>query len=213
MKYKMVIFDLDGTLCDTLEDLKDACNYALNYCNLPEISLDDTRAFIGNGIKNLLLRASNAKGSIDILLKKFKEYYYENYMVHTKSYTQIEDVLYALKREGVLLGVLTNKVEDIAKNIIDHLFPNIMSFVYGEVEGRKKKPDPAFLLETIKQYHLKKEEVLYIGDSEVDIYTVINSGVDGVFVSYGFRKKEDLLQLTNQVVDSPLELLQYIGVL
>lgn len=69
MKYKMVIFDLDGTLCDTLEDLKDACNYALNYCNLPEISLDDTRAFIGNGIKNLLLRASNAKGSIDILLK------------------------------------------------------------------------------------------------------------------------------------------------
>ena len=109
------------------------------------------------------------------------------------------------------MGVLTNKVEDIARKIIEEQFPHQMEFIFGEVLGRPRKPDPSFLLSIVEQYGLKKEEVLYIGDSEVDIKTCQNAGIDGVFVSYGFRSKEVLATLTDRIVDSPLELLNYLG--
>lgn len=211
MKYKMIIFDLDGTLCDTLEDLLDACNYALSQCGLPSITLEQTRSFVGNGIKNLLLRASNSQGNIEKLLFHFKEFYSKNCVVHTVPYPHIEDVLKYCKDRNLRIGVLTNKVESLAQHIIDVLFGNIFDFVYGEVEGRAKKPEATFLLEIIKSHGFKPEEVLYIGDSEVDIKTSENASVSGVFVSYGFRSKNELLSYTKNIVEEPLDLIQFIG--
>ncbi len=187
MNYKMVVFDLDGTLCNTLEDLYEACNYALVQCNLPKISLDQTRNFIGNGIKNLLLRASDSQGDLEELLKHFQFYYNQNFAVYTKAYSDIEEVLKYCKKKNLIVGVLTNKVETIAQKIIQTLFGNFFDFVYGEVP------------------------VLYIGDSEVDIRTTENASIRGVFVSYGFRDKLELLQYTDCIAETPLDLIQYIG--
>ncbi len=211
MNYKMVVFDLDGTLCNTLEDLYEACNYALVQCNLPKISLDQTRNFIGNGIKKLLLRASDSQGDLEELLKHFQFYYNQNFAVHTKAYSDIEEVLKYCKKKNLIVGVLTNKVETIAQKIIQTLFGNFFDFVYGEVPGRLKKPDPTFLLEIIRAYGLNSKEVLYIGDSEVDIRTTKNASIHGVFVSYGFRDKLELLQYTDCIAETPLDLIQYIG--
>lgn len=106
---------------------------------------------------------------------------------------------------------MTNKVEDIARKIVEEQFPNQMEFIYGEVLGRPRKPDASFLLSIIEIYGYKKEEVLYVGDSEVDVVTCKNARIDGVFVSYGFRSKDVLLAISDCVVDNPLALLKYIG--
>ncbi|MDE6408388.1 MAG: HAD family hydrolase [Anaeroplasmataceae bacterium] len=211
MKYKLVIFDLDGTILNTLEDLKEACNFALKQFHLQPINLEQTKSYIGNGIRNLLLLASQNSLFIDDILVSFKAYYSLHYNDFTRKYEGIDEVLNYCKNNDILVGVLTNKVEDIARKLVEEHFPNQMEFIYGEVTGRSRKPDASFLLSVLEQYSLKKEEVLYVGDSEVDITTCNNALIDGVFVSYGFRSKEVLSKLTNRIVDTPLGLLKYIG--
>lgn len=210
MKYKLIIFDLDGTLLNTLEDLKISVNYALEKYNLDLISLDDTRNFIGNGIRNLLIRASNDNENIDDIVKIFRQYYSLHYNDYTTKYFDIEKVLYELKNKGYILGVLTNKVEDIAVKLINTHFEGIFDFVYGEVLNRNKKPDPTFLLEIINKYNLNKEDVLYIGDSDVDVKTTLNANIDGLFVTYGYKDKNKLMSLTNNLIDFPIEILKYL---
>lgn len=211
MKYKLVIFDLDGTILNTLQDLKEACNFALKRYNLLPITLEQTKSYIGNGIRNLLLLASNYNSQIDEILISFKSYYSTHYNDFTTQYEGINEVIKFCKKKDIHLGVLTNKVEDIAQRLVEEQFPNQMEFVYGEIIGRPRKPDPSFLFSIFEQYGLKKEEVLYVGDSEVDVKTSLNAGIDGVFVSYGFRSKEILSKLTKRIVDTPLELLKYLG--
>ena len=211
MSYKLVIFDLDGTILNTLEDLKEACNYALKKFNLPLITLEQTESYIGNGIRNLLLLASDYHALIDEILFSFKTYYASHYNDFTSKYEGIDDVLKFCKKKNIHIGVLTNKVEDIAVKLVEEHFPKQMEFIYGEVIGRPRKPDASFLLSIVEQYDLKKEEVLYIGDSEVDVKTSLNAGIDGVFVSYGFRSKDVLSKLTDRIVDTPLEILNYLG--
>lgn len=211
MKYKLVIFDLDGTILNTLEDLKEASNYALKQFNLPSITLEQTESYIGNGIRNLLLLASNHSFQIDDILISFKAYYASHYNDFTSKYEGIDEVLKFCKERNIHIGVLTNKVEDIAIKLVEEHFPKEMEFIFGEIIGRPRKPDVSFLLSVIEQYGLNKEEVLYIGDSEVDVKTSLNAGIDGVFVSYGFRSREVLSTLTKRIVDTPLELLKYIG--
>lgn len=212
MKYKMIIFDLDGTLLNTLEDLRSACNYALSSFHLDEISLEQAQVYIGNGIKNLMLQASNYSPLIDHLLQKFKEYYKEYYNDRTKSYDGVHEMLSYCKATGMKIGVFTNKVEDIAVPLIQSHFPNQMDFIYGEVKDRPRKPDPTFINEILERYCLSKEEVLYVGDSEVDIQLCENAKLDGVFVSYGFREKSRLMELSKYIVDDPLEIIKYLGV-
>ncbi|MDE6242037.1 MAG: HAD family hydrolase [Anaeroplasmataceae bacterium] len=211
MKYKLVIFDLDGTILNTLEDLREACNYALKKYNLLPITLEQTKSYIGNGIRNLLLLASNNHSQIDEILDDFKSYYSAHYNIFTTQYEGIEEVFKFCKRKNIHIGVLTNKVEDIARKLVEEQFSNLMEFVYGEVIGRPRKPDASFLLTVIEQYGYKKEEVLYIGDSEVDVKTCFNAGIDGIFVTYGFRSKEVLSKLTSKIVDTSLELLNFLG--
>lgn len=211
MKYNMVIFDLDGTILNTLEDLKEACNYALKKYKLSPITLEQTKSYIGNGIRNLLISASNNNEHIDEILIAFKEYYSKHYNDFTTRYEGIDTVFQYCKERDIHIGVLTNKVEDIARKIVEEQFPNQMEFIYGEVLGRPRKPDASFLLSIIEIYGYKKEEVLYVGDSEVDVVTCKNARIDGVFVSYGFRSKDVLLAISDCVVDNPLALLKYIG--
>lgn len=211
MKYKMIIFDLDGTLLNTLEDLRLACNYALSSFNLNGITLEQTQAYIGNGIKNLMLQASNYSPLIENLLIKFKEYYRKHYNENTKPYDGVYEMLSYCQEKGIRLGVFTNKVEEIAVPLIQAHFPNQMEFIYGEVKDRSRKPDPTFINQLLDSCCLSKEEVLYVGDSEVDIQLCKNAKLDGVFVSYGFRKKSTLMKMSECVVDTPLEIIKYLG--
>ncbi len=210
MKYKMIVFDLDGTLLNTLEDLKIATNYALKKYNLAPISLEDTRNYIGNGIRNLLIKASNNSENIDDIIKTFKQYYSLHYNDYTIKYHEIDKILLDLKNKGYKLGVLTNKVEDIAFKLINSHFSGIFDFVYGEVYNRLKKPDPTFLLEIIKKYNLNKEDILYIGDSEVDIKTTLNANIDGLFVTYGYRNKNELISLSDSLIDYPTDIYKFL---
>ncbi|MDE7385002.1 MAG: HAD family hydrolase, partial [Anaeroplasmataceae bacterium] len=194
-----------------LEDLKEACNYALKQFELHPISLEQAQSYIGNGIRNLLLLASQNSLYLDEILISFKAYYSKHYNDFTIQYEGIEEVIKYCKNNGIHIGVLTNKVEDIAKSLVEEHFPNQMEFIYGEVAGRPRKPDSSFLISIIEQYRLKKEDVLYIGDSEVDVKTCLNAGIDGLFVSYGFRSRESLSKITTNLVDTPLELLKFIG--
>ncbi|MDE7264339.1 MAG: HAD family hydrolase [Anaeroplasmataceae bacterium] len=211
MKYKLVIFDLDGTILNTIGDLWSSCNYALEIKGLPSVTIEQVKSYIGNGIKNLMQLASKNRGNVEELLDDFKFHYQKNYNALTKPYDGIEDVFAFCKEKGIFIGVLTNKVEEIARKLVEEHFPKIMTFVYGEVTGRPRKPDPTFLLKLISAYGLSKDEVLYIGDSEVDIKTCKQAKIDGLFVSYGYRKKEELLKETSWVVDHPKEIIQYLG--
>lgn len=211
MSYKCVIFDLDGTLINTIEDLKNACNYALDQFHLPLISTSDTMRFIGHGIRNLVLKASNNDSRIDSLLTYFKEYYSKNYNVESYAYEGITEVLDWCLEHGIDIGVYTNKVEEIAQKLCLEHFQNRFSFIYGEVNGREKKPNPIFILQKIKECHLQKSEVLYIGDSEVDVKLSQNAGIPGLFVSYGFRDEAILRQCTDRVVSAPKDILSYLS--
>ncbi len=211
MKYKLVIFDLDGTILNTLGDLCAASNAALQEFHLPEITLEQTQSYIGNGIRNLLLQASNYSEQIDSIVEFFKEYYWYHFNDFTKPYEGIQEVFQFCKDKGIRIGVLTNKIEEIALPLIEAHFPNTMDFVFGEIEGRTRKPNPEFLLSIIKRYGYTEKDVLYIGDSEVDILTCKNASIEGVFVSYGFRTKNQLLQHTNCIVDSALDIITCLG--
>lgn len=211
MKYKLIIFDLDGTILNTLQDLCASTNAALEAYHLPHISLEQTREYIGNGIKNLLLQASKNSENIDDILCFFKEYYKTHYNDFTQPYEGIQTVFEFCKKNHILIGVLTNKVEDIAVHLIETHFPNTMEFIYGEIKDRPRKPNPSFLLSILKKYNMKREDLLYIGDSEVDIETCKNAGIDGLFVTYGFRSKEQLEKLTSRLIDSPVKIIDYLG--
>lgn len=211
MKYKLIIFDLDGTILNTLGDLCASCNAALDEFQLPRITLEQTKSFVGNGIRDLILHASNFHEKADDILLSFKKYYSKHYNDFTTSYEGIEQVFRYCKVNEIKIGVFTNKVEDIAKNLVQAHFPSTMEFVYGEVSERPRKPDPIWLNSIIRMYGFSKEEVLYIGDSEVDIKACRNADIDGLFVSYGFRSRSQLLRETNRIVDSALEIIHFLG--
>lgn len=212
MKYRMVVFDLDGTILDTIGDLCASCNAALTKFNLPVITVEQTKAFLGFGVRKLVEFASNGDKRLDELLKVFIGYYSVHYNDNTIPFDGIKDVINFCHDNGIMVGVLTNKVEDIAKALCDKHFSNDFLFVYGDVKGRKRKPDPDMILKIIDDYNLSKEEFLYIGDSEVDVKVSINAGVDCVLLTYGFRKKEDLLVKFPDAMyaNSPLEILKYL---
>ncbi len=208
---KMIIFDLDGTLLNTLEDLKETLNHTLKTFDLPLVTLEQTNNFIGRGIKNLILRASNNDSRIEDMYNEFMAYYDKNYKVHTKPYDGINEVIDELKTK-YKLGVISNKNGRISKLLIDYFFPNSFEFVIGDKMGFSKKPDPSSIFYIMNKYNLNKEDFIYIGDSEVDIKTIKEANINGIIVSYGFRKKE-LLQTMwdNTIVDKPIDILKHIN--
>ncbi|MCI5582172.1 MAG: HAD family hydrolase [Anaeroplasma sp.] len=212
MKYKAVVFDLDGTLLDTLKDLNEACNYSLSKYGYNLITEEETRLFIGNGIKKLIERAlKNNLENFNEVFEAFKKYYNKNYNVYTKPYAGIIDIVKFLTEKKIKLAVFSNKDHIILNKLVEETFPNVFKIVLGDGASFPRKPDPSGLIYIAKEFDIKMDELLYIGDSDVDAMTIKNSGCLGICVSYGFRKHEDLVNAgANIIVDSTDKLLELL---
>ena len=185
------VFDLDGTILNTAEDLADAVNYGLEKNGLETYSTEEVLNMVGNGVKNLVLRAIGDKKELfDVCFKDFKEYYSAHYAVKTYAYKGVKEALLSLKKSGVILGVLSNKYDAAVKDLAKIYYGNIFDYVSGEVEGVPRKPDPTSLNDMIKLCGAEKEHTVYIGDSDVDVKTAENAGVKCVSVTWGFRRKD-----------------------
>ena len=193
---KLIVFDLDGTLLDTIYDLHEAMNYVLKKYNYRLITLDMAKQNIGTGIRNFIKKSINdeSNNNIDNMFNDFMDYYSKNYNNKTKLYDGIYDIVYNLKKDGYILGVISNKRYEILNNLVNDYFRDLFSFVIGDGSGFKKKPDNESILYIINRYNINKEELLYIGDSDTDIITINNSGCMGLIVSYGYRKYEELIK-------------------
>lgn len=205
MKYKLVIFDLDGTILNTLEDLYISVNFALLKNNLPQRSKEEVRRFVGNGIRLLIERAVPEKTESELTEKvffDFKEHYAVHSMDNTKPYEGIKDLLTDLKSQGVKTAVVSNKADFAVQKLVSLYFDGMFDFVLGEMEGTNKKPAPDMVYKAIEAVDVSAEYVVYIGDSEVDVETADNSSVDCIIVDWGFREREYLLSCGAKVLAS-----------
>ena len=210
---KLAIFDLDGTLLYTLEDLHASTNFALDSEGLPLRSLDEVRRFVGNGIRKLIERAvppDTPPEQLERVFETFKRHYSANCMVLTRPYPGIPEALTALKAQGFRLGVVSNKADAPAKALIAHYFPDTFDSVVGERESVRKKPAPDSVLETLRSLGCTAEDAVYIGDSDVDGQTAANSGCDCVLVSWGFRSRDVLEAFDCPIADDTAELLRLL---
>ena len=194
--YKVFIFDLDGTLLDTLQDLANAVNYALRRHGMPEHSIDDVRRFVGNGVRLLMERAvPNGAGNpqFEAAFATFRQYYMEHSLDTTRPYDGIPELLRALKQRGCRLAVVSNKMMAATQELCAHFFPEIeVAIGEHEAEGIRKKPAPDTVCEALRQLGCDKQGAVYVGDSDVDIMTARNSGLPCVSVLWGFRDRQFL---------------------
>ena len=195
--FRNVIFDLDGTLLNTLDDLGDAGNYACRQMGWPEHPIEAYKYFVGNGIEKLVERFTpeacrtpqQLKAAYDI----FMPYYNEHKEDKTLPYEGIPELLTRLNENGVHIAVLTNKAHHLAGPVIERYFPGVFPFVQGALPGRPTKPDPTLLRELMERMGAGEEDTLFVGDSNVDIRTAKNGGLTGCGVLWGFRGREELL--------------------
>lgn len=214
MKYKLAIFDLDGTILNTIEDLADSLNFALSKAAFPQRSLDEVLKFVGNGIRNLICRAvpeGTPDTVTDAVFADFKAYYREHCADKTKPYDGVCDLLVNLRETGVKTAVISNKADFAVKILCDKYFPGLFDVVFGEREGVKRKPSPDAVNEVLRLLDMRREDAVYIGDSEVDIKTAQNSGMDGIIVAWGFREPEFLRENgAERIVETPQEIYNII---
>jgi len=208
MEYQLAIFDLDGTLLDTLEDLADSTNYIMQQFGYPERTLTEVRSFVGNGIRKLLERSApkgTSSEEIDRMFEQFKEYYGAHCADKTKPYDGIMDMLNALQKQGVKLAVVSNKADYAVKALCEQYFPGFFDEAVGERVGIARKPAPDTVNEVLKNLHMDKAQAVYIGDSEVDVQTAQNAGMDCIAVDWGFRDKEVLKEAGAEIIVSTPE--------
>lgn len=196
---KCCIFDLDGTLLDTIKDLGVAMNYSLKKNGCLEYEIKEYYDFVGNGIKMLCKNALSKQGidNEELLIKvynDFKSYYSENYSVYSKVYQGLDEVIDYLKSNKIILGVYSNKEENLVKKIINlHFKEDIFSFVLGETNAYPRKPDVTHLNVLLNKLNIKPNECLYFGDSDVDMITAHNAGIEAIGVTWGFRCEKILI--------------------
>ena len=193
--YKAVIFDLDGTLLNTLEDLKNSVNYALKKNNMPERSIDEVRAFVGNGVAKLIERAvpgGTTDAARETVFADFKAHYGVHCEDSTKPYPGITALLDELNEAGIKTAVVSNKLDSAVKKLCKKYFGDRLAAAIGDIEGRRRKPYPDAIFAAIEEIGVPAEKSVYIGDSDVDVMTAKNSGMDCIAVSWGFRSKEVL---------------------
>jgi len=208
MEYQLAIFDLDGTLLDTLEDLADSTNYIMQQFGYPERTLTEVRSFVGNGIRKLLERSApkgTSSEEIDRMFEQFKEYYGAHCADKTKPYDGIMDMLNALQKQGVKLAVVSNKADYAVKALCEQYFPGFFDEAVGERVGIARKPAPDTVNEVLKNLHMDKAQAVYIGGSEVDVQTAQNAGMDCIAVDWGFRDKEVLKEAGAEIIVSTPE--------
>lgn len=195
MRYELVIFDLDGTILDTLEDLTDSMNHALEKYGYPSRTIEEIRSFVGNGLMMLVCRAiapETDEAMIQTVFTELKSYYKEHCADKTKPYDGMMELLEMLKKEGCRLAVVSNKADYAVQILCEQYFPGIFNMTVGEKENVRKKPAPDSVNAVLRELQTDKENAVYVGDSEVDIETAKNAGLDAVLVSWGFRDTEFL---------------------
>ncbi len=210
-KIKAVIFDLDGTLIDTIYELANAGNYALTRMGCPTWTVQDYRTFVGNGITRLLLRSlpEDRRTEIDTARAYFDEYYDRHVLDTTPVYDGIPELLSELKSRGIPLAVNTNKAHPFAQRIIDHVFPGVFERVVGEKIGYPRKPEPDAALALAEMFGVRPEECIFAGDSGVDLNTAKNAGMVSVLCSWGFVYKSVLMEMDYEyMIDRPEEMLK-----
>ncbi len=214
MKYALVIFDLDGTLLDTLEDLTDSTNNCMRKFGFPEHTKEEVRGFVGNGIRKLIERSlpvDTAETVIEECFREFKIQYQSHCAIKTRPYDGIPELLQTMKAAGIHTAVVSNKADAPAKELCRRYFPGLLDAVVGEREGIRRKPAPDTVNEVIRLFGIPREEVIYIGDSDVDIQTAQNAGVACIGVDWGFRERHVLKEAgAKNIVSAVSELLSLL---
>lgn len=194
--YKLAVFDLDGTLLDTLKDLADAANVALKAHGFELHEMEAYKTYVGNGVYKLIERSLPKEHRLEETIRKVKStfdaYYKEHSLDETKPYEGIVEMLEILRKEGVHCCVVSNKPHAYTKELVALMFGDKIEKAYGQREGIPPKPDPVSVLAMLEYFQVKQEESIYIGDSDVDIYTAKNAGLTAVGVLWGFRTEEEL---------------------
>ncbi len=205
------IFDLDGTLLNTLDDLAASCNYALKTHGMPVHSVDDVRNFVGNGVRKLIERAvpeGTDNPLFEQVLDTFRQYYLLHDKDHTKPYAGIAGMLEQLQAHGKQIAVVSNKFYDATRALTAHYFGQSIPVALGEKAGLRKKPSPDMVLEAMRLLSADPQSTVYVGDSEVDIETARRSNLKCISVLWGFRDRRFLLQHGAKIlVEKPDELL------
>ena len=195
MKYKAVLFDLDGTVMNTIDDLNDSVNATLRHFSMPEITLADTMRFIGNGARRLMEQAvpeGTGEELFGQVLEYYKDWYQHHCMIKTAPYDGVTELMHTLKDAGVRQVIISNKPDPATREIAEKWFSGLTDFVIGEGPGLRRKPWPDMADAAVERLGLDKSECVLIGDSEVDVITAKNAGLDCISVLWGFRDRQTL---------------------
>lgn len=211
MSYDVYVFDLDGTLLDTLRDLTASVNHALRWAGMPERTIEEVRWFVGNGVKKLMERAvpeGTDNPRFAEVYQEFRDHYLHHGLDTTEPYPGIMEMLRALKDEGKQIAVVSNKFYKATEELCSHFFAGLVDVAIGEREDIRKKPAPDTVEEALRRLKAGCSHAVYVGDSDVDIQTAMNSGLPCISVLWGFRDKDFLLAHgATTFVASPHELL------
>lgn len=210
MKYELAIFDMDGTILNTLEDLADSLNAALTHFSYPTRTLEEVRCFVGNGLMKLLERgvpANTSPEDIQKVFDYFMPYYQEHYAIKTRPYDGILDTIQKIRNAGIKTAVVSNKADAAVQDLCIQYFPGLFDYAIGEKKGNARKPAPDAVNEALQVLNFKKEQAVYIGDSDVDLATAKNADLDCIAVAWGFRDKTFLKEHgATCIIDTPEQL-------
>lgn len=213
MNYKAVIFDLDGTLLDTIEDLTICFNAVVEKRGFPVFTVDEYKLLVGNGaenvIRNIIPKSRITEDLVSECLSEFKAVYGAGCQIHTKPYPEIEQLLRAIEEKGIKYAVLSNKPHEATVQCIQYYFPAIpFQSVMGKKEDTLLKPDPQLTLQILKDMQVSPEESLFLGDTATDMQTAVNAGLFPVGVLWGFRSEQELVGAgAKKLISNPMELL------
>ena len=214
MKYKLAVFDMDGTILNTIDELADSLNYTMKKLGYKTYEVDEVKMMVGNGIHKLIERAVpdvKDEAKHDEIYGTFIDYYSKNCAVKTAPYPGIVELIRNLKENGVKTAVVSNKSDAEVKKLCEDFYEGLFDYSVGAREGMAIKPAPDSVLEVLRYTGIAKEDAVYIGDSDVDVATANNSGLDCIAVLWGFRTKEFLLEHgANLMVEKPEGILDII---
>ena len=205
MKYRLAIFDMDGTILNTLDDLTAALNHSLSVCGYPTRKRDEVRRFLGNGIHRLTelgVPSGTDSDGIQRVFDAFNEYYAVHCADKTVPYDGITDCINALRKSGVITAVVSNKTDYAVQTLCSRYFLGLFDFVSGARNGLRKKPSPDLIYSVLTQFSVTQEHAVYIGDSEVDIMSAKNAGMNCISVDWGFRTRQELISAGAEVIVS-----------
>ena len=208
-KYKLVIFDMDGTILDTLKDLQTCLNVVLRAHGYEEKTIEQVKSYVGDGLKELVMRAlpSRDDKNAPLLCAEFMAYYKEHLSDYTTAYNGVAELMANLKKRGIKVAIASNKPDIAVQDLAQRFFAGLYDIAVGETKERAKKPAPDEVEYVLKALGLEKSEAVYVGDSHVDYMTAKNSGTDCILVDWGFKPREFLSALgAKTIISTPKEI-------